>query len=449
MARKLFGTDGIRGTANSEPMTAEIALKVAIAAGRHFRRGEHRHRVVIGKDTRLSGYTMEPALVAGFASMGMDVFTFGPIPTPAVAMLTRSMRADLGVMISASHNLYQDNGIKLFGPDGYKLSDEIEGDIERHVAEGVSDDLVPSAKLGRVKRLDDAAGRYIEFVKATFPKDRTLEGLKIVVDCANGAAYRVAPTVLWELGAEVIPMAVEPNGFNINEECGATKPQRLRERVIAEHADLGIALDGDADRVVLVDEKADVVDGDQLMALIAADWKRRGRLAGDGLVATVMSNLGLERYLDGLGIALARTKVGDRYVVEHMRDHGFNVGGEQSGHIVLSDYATTGDGLIAALQVLAVLTETRRKPASVSTRIFEPVPQILRNAAINGSAPLEAEPVKTAIAEGETRLGKGGRLLIRPSGTEPLIRVMAEGDDAKLIGEVVETIVKAIEGTAG
>jgi len=449
MARKLFGTDGIRGTANSEPMTAEIALKVAIAAGRHFRRGEHRHRVVIGKDTRLSGYTMEPALVAGFASMGMDVFTFGPIPTPAVAMLTRSMRADLGVMISASHNPYQDNGIKLFGPDGYKLSDEIESDIERHVAEGVSDDLVPSANLGRVKRLDDAAGRYIEFVKATFPKDRTLDGLKIVVDCANGAAYRVAPTVLFELGAEVIPIAVDPNGFNINEECGATKPQRLRERVIAEHADLGIALDGDADRVVLVDEKADVVDGDQLMALIAADWKRRGRLAGDGLVATVMSNLGLERYLEGHGIALARTKVGDRYVVEHMRDHGFNVGGEQSGHIVLSDYATTGDGLIAALQVLAVLTETRRKPASQSTRIFQPVPQILQNAAINGSAPLEAEPVKAAIADGETRLGTAGRLLIRPSGTEPLIRVMAEGDDAKLIGEVVETIVKAIEGAGG
>ncbi|MDH3233580.1 MAG: phosphoglucosamine mutase [Alphaproteobacteria bacterium] len=448
MARKLFGTDGIRGTANSEPMTAEIALKVAIAAGRHFRRGEHRHRVVIGKDTRLSGYTMEPALVAGFASMGMDVFTFGPIPTPAVAMLTRSMRADLGVMISASHNPYQDNGIKLFGPDGYKLSDEIENDIERRVAEDASDDLVPSAELGRVKRLDDAAGRYIEFVKATFPKDRTLEGLKIVVDCANGAAYRVAPTVLWELGAEVIPIAVDPDGFNINEECGATKPQLLRERVIAEHANLGIALDGDADRVVLVDEKADVVDGDQLMALIAADWKRRGRLAGDGLVATVMSNLGLERYLDGLGIALARTKVGDRYVVEHMRDHGFNVGGEQSGHIVLSDYATTGDGLIAALQVLAVLTETRRKPASESTRIFEPVPQVLRNAAINGSAPLEAEPVKTAIADGETRLGKGGRLLIRPSGTEPLIRVMAEGDDAQVIGEVVESIVNAIEGAA-
>jgi phosphoglucosamine mutase len=352
-------------------------------------------------------------------------------------------------MISASHNPYQDNGIKLFGPDGYKLSDEIESAIEGFVAEGASDDLVPSAQLGRVKRLDDAAGRYIEFVKATFPKDRTLEGLKIVVDCANGAAYRVAPTVLWELGAEVVPIAVEPNGFNINEECGATKPQRLREKVIAEHADLGIALDGDADRVVLVDERADVVDGDQLMALIAADWKRNGRLAGDGLVATVMSNLGLERYLEGLGMALARTKVGDRYVVEHMRDHGFNVGGEQSGHIVLSDYATTGDGLIAALQVLAVLTEDRGKPASESTRIFEPVPQLLKNAAINGSSPLETAPVKAAIAEGETRLGTTGRLLIRPSGTEPLIRVMAEGDDAKLIGEVVETIVKAIEGAAG
>jgi len=444
MAPKLFGTDGIRGTANIEPMTAETALRVALATGRYFRRGEHRHRVVIGKDTRLSGYTMEPALVSGFASMGMDVFTFGPIPTPAVARLTRSMRADLGVMISASHNAYQDNGIKLFGPDGYKLSDDIERKIEGYVADGADTDLVPSRELGRVKRLDDAAGRYIEFVKATFPKSRGLEGMKIVIDCANGAAYRVAPTVLWELGAEVVPIAVEPDGFNINAECGATQPQRLRERVIAEHADLGIALDGDADRVVLVDERADVVDGDQLMALIASGWQKRGRLTGGGLVATVMSNLGLERHLESLGMTLARTKVGDRYVVEHMRDQGFNVGGEQSGHIVLSDYATTGDGLIAALQVLAVLTDEGR-PASETARCFTPVPQLLKNAAINGADPLAAAAVKTAVSEAEAKLGKTGRLLIRPSGTEPLIRVMAEGDDAKLIRIVVDSVVAAIE----
>ena len=445
MTRKLFGTDGIRGTANQEPMTAETALKVAMAAGRHFRRGEHRHRVVIGKDTRLSGYTMEPALVAGFASMGMDVITFGPVPTPAVAMLTRSMRADLGVMISASHNPYEDNGIKLFGPDGYKLSDEIEAVIEKHVANGAAGELAAAAQLGRVKRLDDAQGRYIEFVKASFPKDRTLDGLRIVIDCANGAAYKVAPTVLAELGADVIPIAVEPNGFNINENCGATKPQTLRETVIAQHADIGIALDGDADRAVLVNEKADVVDGDQLMALIAESWRRAERLRGSGIVATVMSNLGLERHLDGLGLELARTKVGDRYVVEHMRKHGFNVGGEQSGHIILSDYATTGDGIVAALQVLAVLIEEGR-PASESTRVFEPVPQKLKSVRFNGGEPLKSEGVKTAVREGESRLEGSGRVLIRPSGTEPVIRVMAEGDDPALVGEVVDSIVAAIEG---
>jgi len=447
MARKLFGTDGIRGTANKEPMTAETALKVAMAAGQHFRRGEHRHRVVIGKDTRLSCYTMEPALVAGFATMGMDVFTFGPIPTPAVAMLTRSMRADLGVMISASHNPYIDNGIKLFGPDGYKLSDEIEASIEANVAKG-SYKLAPPAELGRVKRLDDAQGRYIEFVKATFPNERGLEGMKIVIDCANGAAYSVAPTVLWELGAEVVPIAVEPDGFNINEQCGATAPGRLQEAVIAEKADIGIALDGDADRLIVVDEKGKVVDGDQLMAVIAGDWQANGLLQGGGVVATVMSNLGLERHLGGIGLGLARTKVGDRHVVEHMRGHGFNLGGEQSGHIILSDYATTGDGLIAALQVLAVL-RAQDKPASKAARPFKPVPQLLKNARKNGVGQMKNTGVKAAISDGEDRLGENGRLLIRPSGTEPLIRVMAEGDDIALITEIVDSIVTAIEGAGG
>ncbi len=447
MTRKLFGTDGIRGTANSEPMTAETALKVAMAAGQYFRRGEHRHRVVIGKDTRLSCYTMEPALVAGFTTMGMDVFTFGPIPTPAVAMLTRSMRADLGVMISASHNPYIDNGIKLFGPDGYKLSDEIEAVIEANVAKGTRK-LAPPAELGRVKRLDDAQGRYIEFVKATFPSARGLEGMKIVIDCANGAAYSVAPTVLWELGAEVVPIAVEPDGFNINEQCGATSPGRLQETVVAEKADIGIALDGDADRLIVVDEKGEVINGDQLMAVIADAWHANGRLRGGGVVATVMSNLGLERHLGGLGLDLVRTKVGDRYVVEHMRGHGFNLGGEQSGHIILSDYATTGDGLIAALQVLAVLRE-RDKPVSEVARPFTPVPQLLKNARKNGGAPMKNAGVKAAISAGEGRLGANGRLLIRPSGTEPVIRVMAEGDDNALITEIVDSIVTAIEGAGG
>jgi phosphoglucosamine mutase len=448
MARKLFGTDGIRGTANKEPMTAETALKVAMAAGQHFRRGDHRHRVVIGKDTRLSCYTMEPALVAGFTTMGMDVFTFGPIPTPAVAMLTRSMRADLGVMISASHNPYIDNGIKLFGPDGFKLSDEIEAAIEANVAKGTHK-LAPPAELGRVKRLEDAQGRYIEFVKATFPSARGLEGLKIVIDCANGAAYSVAPTVLWELGAEVVPIAVEPDGFNINEQCGATAPGRLQETVLAEKADIGIALDGDADRLIVVDEKGEIVNGDQLMAVIAGEWHTNGRLRGGGVVATVMSNLGLERHLGGLGLDLIRTNVGDRYVVEHMRGHGFNLGGEQSGHIILSDYATTGDGLVAALQVLAVLRE-RDKPVSQVARPFTPVPQLLKNARKNAgkgtAAQMKNAGVKAAISDGETRLGTTGRLLIRPSGTEPVIRVMAEGDDNALITEIVDRIVTAIEG---
>jgi phosphoglucosamine mutase len=445
LTRKLFGTDGIRGTANSEPMTAETALKVAMAAGQRFTRGTHRHLVVIGKDTRLSGYMLEPALTAGFISVGLDVVLLGPLPTPAVAMLTRSLRADLGVVISASHNPYEDNGIKLFGPDGYKLSDEVELDIERRIAaNGAELALPPADRLGRAKRLDDALGRYIEFVKASFPRGLRLEGLKIVVDCANGAAYRAAPTVLWELGAEVIPIGVEPDGFNINAGFGATDTAALQREVTERNADLGIALDGDADRVVMVDEKGRRLDGDQLMALVARTWHGDGRLKGGGVVATVMSNLGLERYLGGLGLKLVRTQVGDRYVVETMREGGYNVGGEQSGHIILADYATTGDGLIAALQVLAALVEERR-PASEAVRLFEPLPQLLKNVRFNGGAPLEREPVKQAIREAETLLGRTGRLLIRKSGTEPLIRVMAEGEDDALVARAVDGVVRAIE----
>ena len=444
MTRKLFGTDGIRGEANAEPMTAETALRVGQAAARRFRRGEHRHRVVIGKDTRLSGYLLEPALTAGFISMGMDVILVGPMPTPAVAMLTRSLRADLGVMLSASHNPFQDNGIKLFGPDGFKLSDEMEAAIERDVDSDLSSHLAPAAKLGRAKRLDDAQGRYTEFVKQTFPKGLTLDGLKIVVDCAHGAAYKVAPEVLWELGAETIPLAVAPDGFNINRKCGSTATDGMREQVVAHGAHFGLALDGDADRVIIADEKGAIVDGDQVMALIAGDWSRRGQLRGGGLVATVMSNLGLERHLAGFGLTLARTPVGDRSVVEHMRAHGFNVGGEQSGHIILGDYGTTGDGLIAALQVLAVLVQSGR-PTSEACRLFTPLPQILRNARVNGATTLDNAKVKAAIAAGEKRLAGQGRLLIRPSGTEPLIRVMAEGEDAAVIAAVVEEIVGALE----
>jgi phosphoglucosamine mutase len=444
MTRKLFGTDGIRGQANAEPMTAETALRVGQAAAKRFRRGNHRHRVVIGKDTRLSGYLLEPALTAGFISMGMDVILVGPMPTPAVAMLTRSLRADLGVMLSASHNPYQDNGIKLFGPDGYKLSDDMEAAIERDVASDLSADLASAAELGRAKRLDDAQGRYTEFVKQTFSKGLRLDGLKIVVDCANGAAYKVAPEVLWELGADTVPLAVAPDGFNINRKCGSTATEYMREQVVAHGAHFGLALDGDADRVIIADEKGAIVDGDQVMALIAADWHRRGQLRGGGLVATVMSNLGLERHLAGLGLALARTSVGDRYVVEHMRARGYNVGGEQSGHIILGDYGTTGDGLIAALQVLAVLVEANR-PTSEVCRVFAPLPQVLRNARVNGAAPLADARVKTAIAAGEDRLAGKGRLLIRPSGTEPVIRVMAEGDEESVVAAVVEEIVGALE----
>ncbi len=450
MSRKLFGTDGVRGIANQEPMTAETALRLAEAAAAYFRRGDHRHRVVIGKDTRLSGYLIEPALTAGFISMGMDVFLVGPMPTPALAMLTRAMRCDLGVVISASHNPFEDNGIKLFGPDGYKLSDEIELEIERRMENGLPE-RAPSAKLGRAQRLDDAPGRYIEFVKRSFPNGLRLDGLKIAIDCANGAAYKVAPTVLFELGATVVPLGVSPDGLNINRNCGATAPDMLREQTVAHGCDLGIALDGDADRVVLADEKGEVIDGDQLMALIADSWQRQGRLKGGGIVTTVMSNLGLERFLKTKGLGMARTAVGDRYVLEHMRAKDFNVGGEQSGHIIITDYASTGDGLIAALQVLACLVGSGQ-PASACTRLFAPVPQLLKSVRYdktNGARPLDHAGVKSAIAAAEKKLGaNAGRLLIRKSGTEPVIRVMAEGDDAAMVKNIVDELCAAIQQAA-
>ena len=450
MIRKLFGTDGIRGTANCEPMTAETALRVAMATALHFRRGNHRHRVVIGKDTRLSGYLIEPALTAGFISMGMDVVLVGPLPTPAVAMLTRSLRADIGVMISASHNPFEDNGIKLFGPDGYKLGDQVEAEIEARLEDSFTPDLAHAAELGRASRLDDATGRYIEYVKHTFPRGLRLDGLKIVVDCANGAAYRVAHKVLYELGAEVLAVGVQPDGININRECGATSPGALRAQVLACHADLGVALDGDADRLIVIDETGHQIDGDQIMGLVAQSWTETGKLRGGGVVATVMSNLGLERHLNGLGLTLVRTPVGDRYVVERMRESGYNVGGEQSGHIILSDYTTTGDGLIAALQVLAVAQQTDC-PISTLARVFAPVPQRLTNVRFSpngGSTPLDRPLVREAIRAGEARLARSGRLLIRKSGTEPLIRVMAEGDDAGLVEAVVADIVGSIKAAA-
>ena len=445
MTRKFFGTDGIRGLTNVAPMTPEIAMKVGQAAGAYFLRGDHRHRVVIGKDTRLSGYMVENALVAGFTSVGMDVVQFGPIPTPAVAMLTQSMRADLGVMISASHNPYADNGIKLFGPDGYKLSDEAEAEIEYLLT--VEPKLADAADIGRARRVEDARGRYIHFAKSTFPRDLRLDGLKVVVDCANGAAYQVAPAALWELGAEIVTLGVSPDGKNINSGCGSTSPGLLQETVVASGADIGIALDGDADRLIVVDEKGQVVDGDQLMALIATSWARSGLLTGGGLVATVMSNLGLERYLAGEGMTLERTGVGDRYVLERMRAKGFNVGGEQSGHIILTDYATTGDGLIAALQILAELVATR-KPASELLHLFDKVPQLLKNVRFAGGKPLEDARVKASIAEAEAELVGRGRLVIRPSGTEPLIRVMAEGDDEAQVHRLVDMICDTVKAAA-
>jgi phosphoglucosamine mutase len=424
-------------------MTAEVAMKVGMAAGMSFQRGSHRHRVVIGKDTRLSGYMLENAMVAGFCAAGMDVFLLGPVPTPAVAMLSRSLRADLGVMISASHNSYQDNGIKLFGPDGYKLSDEIELRIESLIETDLAASLADSDTIGRAKRIDGVHDRYIEFAKRTLPRAMSLAGMRIVIDCANGAAYKVAPAALWELGAEVVTINAEPNGLNINHECGSTHPMSLSKKVHEVRADIGIALDGDADRMLIVDENGTIIDGDQIMALIAEAWHQNGRLAGGGVVATVMSNLGLERYLGDMGLSLHRTKVGDRYVVEHMRAHGFNVGGEQSGHIVLSDFATTGDGLVSALQVLACVKRAG-KPASEVCRKFEPVPQVLKNVRFNGGKPLESDPVKAMIEDARSRLGNNGRLVIRPSGTEPLIRVMAEADDRGLVETVVNDIVGAI-----
>ena len=447
MGKKYFGTDGVRGIANRGAMSPDTVLRLGLAAGNLYSRGNHRHRAVIGKDTRLSGYMIEQALTAGLLSAGMDVFLFGPLPTPAVAMLTRSLRADLGVMISASHNPYHDNGIKLFGPDGYKLSDEQEAQIEALIDKPEALKLAEPDKLGRAKRIEDAQARYIESAKRTFPKDLRLEGLRIVIDTANGGAYKVASAALWELGAETIAIGNDPNGFNINEKCGSTAPEAMCAKVREMRADIGIALDGDADRVIIADEHGTVVDGDQLMALIAGSWHAQGRLQGGGLVATVMSNLGLERYLAGQGLALARTKVGDRYVVEHMRKHRFNIGGEQSGHIVLSDFSTTGDGLVAALQVLAEVVRTG-KPVSEVCHRFDPVPQVLKNVRYGDGKPLETNAVKQAIDDAMARLGQSGRLVIRPSGTEPLIRVMAEGDDASLVTRIVDDICQVIAKAA-
>ena len=447
MARRYFGTDGIRGLANTHPMTSEVALKVGMAAGTVFRSGSHRHRVVIGKDTRLSGYMLEAALMSGFTSVGMDVFLLGPMPTPAVAMLTRSLRADLGVMLSASHNPAHDNGIKLFDPDGYKLSDDVERQIEALIDGDTSAPLADAEKIGRATRVESAQERYIEFAKRTLPKHLRLNGLRIVIDCANGASYKVAPEALWELGAEVIKIGVEPNGRNINLQCGSTHPEALIDKVREVRADIGIALDGDADRVVIVDEKGKIVDGDQLMAVIADSWHQAGKLTAGGIVATVMSNLALERYLETIGLTLARTPVGDRYVTEHMRKHGFNVGGEQSGHIVLSDFTTTGDGLVSALQILACVVQTGKPVSEVCAR-FSPLPQILQNVRYASGKPLEDTRVVEAIEGAKARLGDRGRLVIRPSGTEPLIRVMAEGDDETMVSSVVGEIVDAVKRAA-
>lgn len=447
MTRKYFGTDGIRGRANRFPITPDLAMKVGMAAGLAFRRGDHRHRVVIGKDTRLSGYMIESALQAGFTSVGVDVLVVGPMPTPAVAHITRSMRADLGVMISASHNPYDDNGIKLFAPDGYKLSDEVELEIERLIDSDLTPRFAVSDEIGRARRIDDAQARYIEFAKRTVNRTLSLDGMRIVIDCANGAGYKVAPEALWELGAEVVKIGVEPNGLNINKDCGSTAPNALIAKVRETRADIGVALDGDADRVIIVDEKGQVVDGDQLMAVVAASWSEDGRLSGPGLVSTVMANLGFERYLASIGLTLERTPVGDRYVVERMRAQGYNLGGEPSGHIVLSDFATTGDGLVAALQLLGVVQKAQRPVSEVCHR-FEPLPQILKNVRYKSGRPLDDEKVRAAIADATKRLGQEGRLVIRPSGTEPVIRVMAEGDDRDLVSHVVDDVVDVISKVA-
>jgi phosphoglucosamine mutase len=447
MSRKYFGTDGIRGRANSGSMTPGVAMRAGMAAGRIFTRGEHRHRVVIGKDTRLSGYMIESALTAGFTSVGMDVCLFGPLPTPAVAMLTRSLRADMGVMITASHNQYQDNGIKFFGPDGRKLSDEHEAAIEALMDNGFEQGLATSTKLGRAKRIDDAQARYIEFAKRTFPRSLTLEGLRIVIDCANGAAYKVAPEALWELGAEVIGIGIGPDGFNINSNVGSTAPEAMSAKVREMRANFGIALDGDADRVVMCDERGRIIDGDQVLALLARSWSKREQLKGGGVVGTVMSNAGLERYLKSLDLKLARAQVGDRYVIEQMQKGNYNIGGEQSGHIVLSDFSPTGDGLIAALQVLAVLA-AEGKPASEVAHLYEPLPQVLESVRFQRGSPLTAPRVAECIKDGEARLNGSGRLLVRKSGTEPVIRVMAEGDDEALVRAVVNDVVAAIQEVA-
>jgi phosphoglucosamine mutase len=446
MSRKHFGTDGIRGLAN-KVITPELAMKVAQATGVAFQKGDRRHRVVIGKDTRLSGYMIEYAMVAGFTSVGMDVLLLGPLPTPAVAMLTRSMRADVGVMISASHNPFEDNGIKLFGPDGHKLSDDVETQIEALVDQDLTRKLSKSNDLGRAKRVDDERGRYIEFAKLTLPRNLSLEGIRIVVDCANGAAYKVAPEALWELGAEVFSIGVEPDGFNINRAVGSTAPEALAKKVREMRADIGIALDGDADRVLIADETGKIIDGDQVMAVIAESWKTDGRLAKPGIVATLMSNLGLERYLESIDLSLARTKVGDRYVLEHMREHGYNLGGEQSGHIILSDYCTTGDGLVAALQILAVV-KRRMQPVSMVCHRFEPFPQVLKNVRIKGVAPLGEARVTQVIEDGKRKLGHEGRLVIRLSGTEPVVRVMGEGDNRDLVEQVVDDVCDALTAAA-
>ncbi|NNU17335.1 phosphoglucosamine mutase [Parvularcula sp. ZS-1/3] len=442
--RKVFGTDGVRGMSNEGHLTPEGVLRLGTAAGRFFRRGEHRHRVVIGKDTRLSGYMIEPALTAGFIAAGMDVLLLGPIPTPAMAMLTRSMRADLGVMISASHNPFHDNGLKFFGPDGFKLSDETELEIEALMEDGASVGLADASNLGRAKRVDDAGPRYIEFAKATLPRRLNLEGVRVVLDCANGAAYKVAPVVLWELGAEVITLGDKPNGFNINDGCGSTHPEKMQEKVREVRADIGIALDGDADRVIISDEKGNLVDGDQILATIACSLQRAGKLTGEGVVGTVMANMGFERFLDGHGMSLIRTKVGDRYVVEAMRERGMNVGGEPSGHVVLSDFSTTGDGLVTALNILRVVAEQGR-PVSEVCDNYDPFPSILKNVRYKGGNPLDTDSVKKAIEAGKEKLGNAGRTVIRKSGTEPLIRVMAEGEDEALVTGVVDDICEAVK----
>src|SRR5580698_1961466 len=447
MTRKYFGTDGIRGRTNTAKLTPEVAMKAGMAAGRIFTRGEHRHRVVIGKDTRLSGYMIESALVSGFTAVGMDVFQFGPLPTPAVAMLTRSLRADIGVMITASHNPYQDNGIKFFGPDGQKLSDAVELEIEHLMDGGLETGLVTGTGIGRAKRVDDSQARYIEFAKHTFPRNLRLDGLRIVIDCANGAAYKVAPEVLWELGADIVALGVSPDGININQDCGSTAPQAMCAKVREVRADFGIALDGDADRVVMADEEGRILDGDQILALIAKSWSKNDTLTGGGVVGTVMSNAGLDNYLGGLGLKLARAAVGDRYVQEIMHKGGFNVGGEQSGHVILSDFGTTGDGVVAALQILAVIAQ-ENKPASKVAHLFEPLPQILENVRFRKGSPLDDARVKSSIDAAKAKLGEKGRVLVRKSGTEPLIRVMAEGEDEKTVRAVVRAIAGAIEEAA-